>query len=780
VLLPFGAVFTMSDESDPASSLETGTLRSSSESHQPVGPYRLLQRLGSGGMGEVWLAEQMEPVRRRVALKLIKAGMDTDEVVARFESERQALAMMDHPAIAKVFDAGSTTAGRPYFAMEYVPGVPITEHCDTLRLSTRDRLKLFIQVCAGVQHAHQKAVIHRDLKPSNVLVTVQDRKATPKIIDFGVAKAIAQPLTEKTIYTQFGAMVGTPEYMSPEQAGLTAQDVDTRTDVYSLGAILYQLLVGALPFESRDLRQGGYEGLRKKILEEEPSWPSARIRTLGASSLVAARNRSADRSMLARQLKGDLDWITMKALEKDRDRRYGSPSDLAADIQRHLNNEPVLARPASLAYRAGKFLRRHRFGVAVAAAAALLLMAFAGVMAFQARRIARERDRANREVQISQRVTEFLTGLFAVSDPGEAKGNTVTAREILDKGSEKILRELNHEPVIQARLMDTMGGVYDNLGLYDRATPLLQNALSIRRRALGNENIEVADSLVHLGNLAYHKGDLATAETSLRQALAMRRKVPGNEPLDTATNLTGLAKVLRQKETGGAIDEAERYYREALATRRKVLGGDDPAIADSLNNLAMLLYANKHDDAAAEPLFRESLAMYRRLTGGEDVEVAITMNNLALLLGEKGQYDEAEQLFRKALAMNRRILGENHPIVATFVNNLATLLKRKGDFNGAESLYRQAIDAERKVFPEDHWEVATIKSLLGGCLTAERRYREAEPLVLESYPIIESQFGDSHERTRVALRRIVDLYSAWGKPTEASRYKILLADTSKR
>jgi eukaryotic-like serine/threonine-protein kinase len=770
----------MYDESDPASSLETGTLRSSSESHQPVGPYRLLQRLGSGGMGEVWLAEQMEPVRRRVALKLIKAGMDTDEVVARFESERQALAMMDHPTIAKVFDAGSTTAGRPYFAMEYVPGVPITEHCDTLRLSTRDRLKLFIQVCAGVQHAHQKAVIHRDLKPSNVLVTVQDRKATPKIIDFGVAKAIAQPLTEKTIYTQFGAMVGTPEYMSPEQAGLTAQDVDTRTDVYSLGAILYQLLVGALPFESRDLRQGGYEGLRKKILEEEPSWPSARIRTLGASSVVAARNRGAERSMLARQLEGDLDWITMKALEKDRDRRYGSPSDLAADIRRHLNNEPVLASPASLAYRAGKFFRRHRFGVAVAAAAALLLMAFAGVMAFQARRIARERDRANREVQVSQRVTEFLTGLFAVSDPGEAKGNTVTAREILDKGSEKILRELNHEPVIQARLMDTMGGVYDNLGLYDRATPLLQNALSIRRHALGNENIEVADSLVHLGNLAYHKGDLATAETSLRQALAMRREVPGNEPLDTATNLTGLAKVLRQKETGGAIDEAERYYREALATRRKVLGGDDPAIADSLNNLAMLLYANKHDYAAAEPLFRESLAMYRRLTGGEDVEVAITMNNLALLLGQKGQYDEAEQLFRRALAMNRRILGENHPVVATFVNNLATLLKRKGDFNGAESLYRQAIDAERKVFPEDHWEIATIKSLLGGCLIAERRYREAEPLVLESYRIIESQFGDSHERTRAALRRIVDLYSAWGKPTQAARYKTLLADTSKR
>jgi non-specific serine/threonine protein kinase/serine/threonine-protein kinase len=298
-------------------------------------------------MGEVWLAEQTEPVTRRVALKVIKQGMDTKQVVARFEAERQALAMMDHPAVAKVFDAGATPEGRPYFAMEYVKGVPITTHCDRHRLSNAERLKLFMQVCEGVQHAHQKAIIHRDLKPSNVLVSIQDGKAVPKIIDFGVAKATAQRLTEKTVFTQLGVLIGTPEYMSPEQAEMTEQDVDTRTDVYSLGVMLYELLVGALPFDPKELRSGGYDGIRRKIREEDPPRPSTRLSTLGDRSAESAKCRQVDLPSLQRQLRGDLDWITMKALEKDRTRRYGSPMELAADVERHLEHRPVLASPPS-------------------------------------------------------------------------------------------------------------------------------------------------------------------------------------------------------------------------------------------------------------------------------------------------------------------------------------------------------------------------------------------------------------------------------------------------
>ncbi|HTB15590.1 MAG TPA: tetratricopeptide repeat protein [Bryobacteraceae bacterium] len=739
-----------------------------------IGPYHLLEAVGQGGMGEVWLAEQKQPVRRRVAVKLIKAGMGTHEVVARFEAERQAIAMMDHPAIAKVFDAGSTPEGNPYFVMEYVPGAPITEHCDKHRVSIRERLELFIQVCEGVQHAHQKAIIHRDLKPSNVLVSVHDGKARPKIIDFGVAKATAQPLNEHILYTRLGAMIGTPEYMSPEQAGLTPQDVDTRSDVYSLGAILYELMVGALPFDSQELRREGHDGVRKKILEEEPPKPSTRFRTIGERSSVLSTNRGTESTTLEGQLKGDLDWIAMKALEKDRTRRYGSPSDLAADIRRHLNHEEVLACPPSIGYRAKKFVRRHRFGVAVGAAAVVLLVTFSAVMAVQARRIARERDRANLEAQVSQRVTEFLTGLFRMSDPNPAESNTVTAREILDKGSEKIARELNNQPVVQAKLMDTMGMVYCSLGLFDRATPLVENALSIRRSVLGAENPEVAESLDHSGYVAFEKGDLAGAEKSLRDAVAMQRKLLGSDRLEVTESLSNLAMVLRYKETKDANSESEQHYREALATRRKLLRRDDPAIAQSLNNLAMVLYANERDYAAAEPLFREAIEMNRRLLGEEHPEVSTNLNNLALMLRDQGRYDEAEEMFRKALAIQKKVYGEEHPRIAVTYTNLASLLQRKGDFADAEPLYVKAIELNRRVFPEKDWQIETIKSLLGGCLTADHQYAAAEPLLLESYPIIRSTFGDSHKRTQVAAQRVVDMYNAWGKAQKAAPYAAIL------
>jgi serine/threonine protein kinase/Tfp pilus assembly protein PilF len=744
-----------------------------SEAGMFIGFYHLLELIGQGGMGEVWLAEQKQPVRRRVAIKLIKAGMGTREVVSRFEAERQALAMMEHPAIAKVFDAGSTADGHPYFVMEYVPGVPITDHCDTYRVPVRERLELFIQVCEGVQHAHQKAIIHRDLKPSNVLVSTPDDKPRPKIIDFGIAKATAQPLGDETLHTQFGAMVGTPEYMSPEQTGLTGKDVDTRTDVYSLGAILYELMVGALPFDSSDLRKAGHEGLRRKILEEEPPKPSTRVRTLSDErTAIATKNRRTEPAALARQLQGDLDWIVMKALEKDRSRRYGSPSDLAADVRRHLDNEPVLACPPSIGYRTKKFIRRHRFGFAIAAVVAVLLIASSAALALQARRIARERDRANLEAQVSQRVTEFLTGLFRLSDPNPTESNTVTAREILDKGSEKIARELHNQPEVQAKLMDTMGMVYCSLGLFDRATPLVENALSIRRNVLGAENRDVAESLEHVGYVTFEKGDLAGAEKPLRDALAMQRKLLGNNHLDVTESLSNLAMVLRYKETKDANAEAEQHYREALATRRKLLGRDDPAIAQSLNNLAMVLYANERDYAAAEPLFREAIEMNRRLLGDEHPEVATALNNLALLLRDQGRDDESEVMFRKALAIQRKVYGEEHPRLAVTFTNLASVLQRKGDYSAAEPLYRQSIELNRKVFPEKDWQIETIKSLLGGCLVADHRYAEAEPLLLESYPVILATFGASHGRTQVAARRLVDLYTAWGKPEKAAPYAI--------
>jgi non-specific serine/threonine protein kinase/serine/threonine-protein kinase len=744
-----------------------------------IGPYKLVRELGEGGMGIVYHAQQVQPIRRDVALKIIKPGMDSKQVIARFESERQVLAVMDHPNIARVFDAGNTTNGLPYFLMELVHGVPITEYCDSKQLAVKERIELFIPVCQAIQHAHQKGVIHRDIKPSNILVTEQEGKPIAKVIDFGLAKALGHQLSDATTMTSLGMVVGTLDYMSPEQAELTRQDIDTRSDVYSLGAVLYELLAGTTPLEHERLAKTGYLDALLQIRNEEPALPSIRLRSSPSSAEVATRRRS-DPARLLKVLHRELDWIVMRALEKDRTRRYSSASDLAADLGRYLGNEPVLACPPSAAYRARKFVRRHRFGVAVAAAAALLLIAFLVAMAFQARRIAHERDRANQEAQASERVAEFLTRLFRVSDPSETRGNTITAREILDKGADRIVQELKGQPAIQARLMDTIGEVYTNLGLYGRATPMLENALAIRRRVLGNEHVEVAGSLDHLGSLDFLNGDWVTAERLMRQGLAMRRKLLGSEHLEVAQSLSGLGWLLRLKETPADVAEAERDYREALAIRRKLLGGDDPAIAQSLNNLGMVLYANEHDFAAAEPLLREAVAMNRRLLGEEDHEVAITTNNLALLLRDKGEYAEAEALFRRAIAINRKILGERHPDIAGFVNNLARLLQLKGDYAGAESQYREAIEVYRKTYPEGHWEIATVKSLLGGCLIADHRYRDAQPLLLESYPIIRSSFGAAHNRTVVALRRIVDLYNAWGQPQKAAPYAALLPDAAKK
>jgi tetratricopeptide (TPR) repeat protein len=769
------------------------------------------------------VAEQHKPIHRRVALKLIKAGMDTKQVIARFESERQALAMMDHPAIAKVFDAGETGDGRPYFVMEYVQGIPITAHCDQNRLTTQERLELFRHVCEGVQHAHQKAVIHRDLKPSNILVVIQDGAAVPKIIDFGVAKATAQSLTERTMYTELGMLIGTPEYMSPEQAEMTGQNVDTRTDVYSLGAILYELLVGALPFDPRELRRAGYDEIRRKIREEDPPKPSTKLSTMGEALTTQAHNRRTERPALIRQVRGDLDWITMKALEKDRTRRYGAPSELAADIERFLLHQPIVARPPSTVYKAKKFVRRHRVGVGVAATLAILLVAFSVTTAIQARRIARERDRANQEAEASRQVSDFLTGLFRVSDPSEARGNSVTAREILDKGADKIGRELQGQPVVQARLMDTMGEVYHSLGLFDQALPLLKSALETRRSILGNKNLDVASSLqafgylliakgdyavaeaplqeslairreilgsnhpdvgtslATLGEVNYDKGDLDTAERFYREALAIRRQAFGDLHIDVASSLNDLAITLKAK---GDYDEAGPMYRESLAIRRKVLGENHPSIAQSLNNLGMFLYQEflnkKNDGTEAEQLLRQALELNRRILGPDHPEVSTNINNLGLVLRDRGDLDQAIALFHEVMELDRKNLGEEHPYVALRMNNLAAALVRKGDYPSAEHLFRQSLVIQRKTFPEKSWQIATTKLLLGGCLQEGKKYPEAESLLLEAFPIIKDSFGLAHPRAQAAIRRLVSLYEAWGKPDKAGEYKALAKSADKK
>ena len=709
---------------------KTLTAAATQSSAASVGPYRLIQLLGEGGMGEVWRAEQTEPFHRTVALKLIKAGMDTKAVVARFDSERQALALMEHPNIAKVFDAGETPAGRPYFVMEYVPGLAITEYCDQHRLTIQQRLELFMQVCEGVQHAHQKAIIHRDLKPSNVLVEEVDKKPVPKIIDFGLAKAIGQRLTEITMFTEVGGVVGTPDYMSPEQADRNERNIDTRTDVYSLGVILYELLVGALPFGSQELREAGMEAMLQKIRQQEPLRPSTKIRSLRESSKDSAVKRREEPLSLERHLRGELDWITMKALDKDRTRRYGSPSELAADIQRHLHHQPVLAGPPSATYRTRKFVRRHRFGVGVATAAVALLIAFATTMALQSRRIARERDRANREAETSKRVSEFMTGMFKVSDPSQTRGNTVTAREILDKASKDIRTGLSKDPEVQAQMMHVMGGVYDNLGLYPQAQSLFTDAVNIRRGVLGPENPQTLQSMSRLSGALREQGNYPEAEKLQREALDVQGRVLGPEHPDTLASVSQLAAILyfegryseaeklgQQSLEGkrrilgpehpdtlwstvilasiffdeGRLADAEKLYHDALEVRRRVLGPDHPDTLSLMDGYATTL-AEEHRNDQAEKLLRETLDIRHRVLGPDHRDTLMSMNNLANMLFPEGHYDDAEKLAREALAIQRRVLGPDHPDTAMSTYNLGGIALHKGKPDEALSLLRDAVD----------------------------------------------------------------------------------------
>ena len=693
-----------------------------------IGPYRLIQMLGAGGMGEVWRAEQTEPFHRTVALKVIKPGMDTKAVVARFDSERQALALMEHPNIAKVFDAGATPAGRPYFVMEYVPGIPITAYCDKHRLTIKERLGLFMQVCDGVQHAHQKAIIHRDLKPSNILVEELDQRPMPKIIDFGLAKATGQRLTEMTMFTEVGAMVGTPAYMSPEQADSSERSIDTRTDIYSLGVILYELLVGTLPFGSQELRGAGMAAMVQKIRQQEPTRPSTKIKSLGDSSKDWAAKRREDPQTLQRHLRGELDWITLKALEKDRARRYGSPSELAADIERYLQDRPVLAGPPSASYRASKFIRRHRFGVGAAAAAAVLLLGFAATMVVQARRVARERDRANREADASKRVSEFMTSMFKVSDPGEARGNSITAREILDKASTDIHTGLSKDPEVQAQLMHVMGGVYDNLGLYPQAQSLFTDAIDIRRRVLGRENPETLQSMSRLSGALREQGHYPEAEKLQRETLDIQRRILGPEHPDTLASISQLAAILYFE---GRYSEAEKLGQQALESKRRILGPEHPDTLWSMVILASIFF-DEGRLADAEKLYHDALEVRHRVLGPDHPDTLSLMDGYATTLAEQHRHAEAEKLLHETLDIRRRVLGPDHRDTLMSMNNLANIFFLEGRYGDAEKLEHETLDIQRRVLGPNHPDTAMSIYNLGGIALHKDKRDQALSLLREA------------------------------------------------
>jgi serine/threonine protein kinase len=746
-----------------------------------IGRYKLLQQIGEGGCGVVFMAEQEEPVRRRVALKIIKPGMDTRNVIARFEAEQQALALMDHPNIAKVFDAGATESGRPYFVMELVRGVKITDYCDHNSLTTEGRLKLFAQVCQAVQHAHQKGIIHRDIKPSNILVTTSSEcTALPMVIDFGIAKATTnQQLTDKTLFTAFEMLIGTPAYMSPEQAALTSVDVDTRTDIYSLGVLLYELLTGSTPFETAELLKVGLDEIRRAIRELEPLRPSTKLSEMTGANLTAvAQRRNSEPPRLIRSISGDLDWIAMKALEKDRARRYATANDLALDVQRFLAREAVSARPPSALYKFQKAVLRNRLLFAgIGIIAVLLVVSLIVVSASLAReRQARheaveDKQRAQTEAAKSQQITQFLEEMLQGVGPSVARGkDTAMLREILDRTAERIGTEMTNQPLVEVEIRSLIGRLYQQIGNYDRAEKMHRETLVIYRKLSTPESPAVAAALYDLGLALRKEGKLTEAEGKHQEALAIRRRFFGNEHTDVAASLNDLAVVLRHQKK---YAESESLTQESLRIRRKLFGNEHLDVADSLRNLAYV-FGDEGKYAESQATAQEVLDMRQKLLGPEHALVAAAILDLAWATGWTDKV-KAESLQREALAMQRKVLGDEHPDVSISLSSLGERLRQRGNLTEAHALTSAALSVQRKVLGEN--SPAYIFSLASLALTLEQedKWVEAEAAHREGLALWRKQgVGTEHPQALGELEGLVRALVAQKKFPEA---EALLAET---
>jgi serine/threonine protein kinase/tetratricopeptide (TPR) repeat protein len=784
-----------------------------------LGPYRLVRQLGEGGMGTVYLAEQTEPVRRQVALKVVKRGMDSKQVLARFDAERQALALMDHPHIAKVLDAGTTATNQPFFVMELVKGLPINEYCDQHKLGIPERLMLFVPVCQAVQHAHQKGIIHRDLKPSNILVQSHDGRPAPRVIDFGLAKAMSgQPLTEHTLLTGLGHVAGTPLYMAPEQAASDAIDVDTRADIYALGVLLYELLTGTTPFEREDLSEKALDEILRIIRDSEPPTPSQRLGLSGSKPGVAAA-RGTEPAKLGRFLKGDLDWIVMKALAKERDRRYETANALAEDVGRFLNHKPVSAGPPSRRYRFRKFAGRHRATLAIASAFAALLVAGTAVSTRQAvRATAAEREsdgqraEAAEEAAVARAALSFLNedilgqaSAFGQAGPDRAPNRDLKVRTALDRAAASVPGKFAGRPRVEAAVRAALGGAYRDLGeygparaqlteavrlardaigedhpdtlgatnglavvllyqrQYDDAEALFARTLDGCRRRCGEEHEETLRAQANLAAVAQGRGDLDRAESLLTEVLEVQRRALGEEHHLTLASSGNLA-LLHQAR--GRFHEADRLLTAGLEASRRTLGDEHPRTLSYRNNLAALHQAEgKHEQAL--PILRDVLEVRRRVLGDEHDDTCTARNNLAACYDELGQLDEAEPLYVQNLQIQRRQLGDDHLHTLITMSNLATLYLARGEYARAEPLKAQALGALRRTAAAGSRDFLRALNNLAVAYYLQRKYAEAEPLYVEALAGCRKVLGEEHPHTLMVTKSLAALYRDWGKDDQA-------------
>ena len=738
-----------------------------------IGHYRIRDVLGEGGMAIVYLADQEEPVKRQVALKVIKPGMDTRQVVARFESERQALAVLDHPGIAKIFDGGITESGHPYFVMERVHGIPITEYCDQHRLDTDERVALFVDVCSAVQHAHHKGLIPRDLKPSNLLVGDVDGKPQVKIIDFGIAKAASPTMTDKTLFTRLGQIVGTPQYMSPEQAETSGLDVDTRSDIYSLGVVLYELLVGTVPL---DLAKIGDEAMRFALREKDPAKPSTRITELGDTQDEVARSRRTDINTLRRKLKGDLDWIVMQSIEKDRARRYETANALAMDCRRFLKHEPVLARHPSAGYVLSRFVRRNRLMVTAASIAIVAIVAGAvaatiGFMrAVEAERVAvEERDTASA-------TTEFLVDLFQVSDPWaftpvrSESGAEITAREVLDMGAGRIREELEDQPRIQANLMTAIGRVYMGLGLPDDARPLIEEGLEVRRAAYPPRHIAIGDSLEAMGMLQLIYGNYADAAELQDEAISIYADAWGEDAVDVAWMLSMHAVTLSNI---GKLDEAMAVQQRALDLLRSDPDERRFELGQALNNLGYVQNALSLQTEAIQS-FEEAIELLSQ-TQARGL-YARALSNLAAGYQLTGRLAEATELHEEALEIKRDWFGPYHTEVGYSVANLSFVYQELGDYAMSERLKAESIDIFSRSLGAEHPNIGIIMIGVAAIQDLQGKHEEAAATYTEALGRIETAFGSESIQAVIVHNGIGENHYFQGRFEEAeASYRTALA-----
>jgi serine/threonine protein kinase len=764
--------------------------------------YKLLSILGEGGMGIVYLAEQERPVKRQVALKVIKPGMDSKRVLARFEAEQQALAIMEHPHVARVHDAGLTPSGRPYFVMEHVKGIPITEYCDRHRLTVEERLRLFLHVCEAVQHAHQKGIIHRDIKPSNILVTIEDEKASPKVIDFGVARAVSQPLTERTLYTEQGQLVGTPEYMSPEQAELSNQDIDTRTDVYSLGVVLYELIAGVLPFDPGTLRERGIDGARKVICEEDPQTPSTRLsRTSVEESTNSARRRRTSPRQLQRRLRGDLDWITLKAMEKDRTRRYASAGELAADIHRHLDHEPVMAGRPSLAYKTRKFVRRNR--TLVSGLVAVLAVLLAGIIVSLAFAV-----RANRARHEATAIAEFLhQDVFETFDGWDRGGQQITIKEFLDAASEKVSDKFGDMPLQEASIRKTLGALYLKVNAFDEAESHLRRSLEIFTGQVGRNDARTIEVVDLLGQMYWHRWQYQEAEKYLSEALPSKRRLLGDDHPNTLETMGWLGWAYYGN---GRAKKAEELLTEAYTTAQRTLGDKDRITVECMfyYGCALVLRGRYGE---AERVLAGALKLSQGVLSPAHPFVAFPTALLGRLYSRQGRYSEAKELLSNALATSREAWGENSGGTFHNVAALAENYARQGliddaeklmldplgageqsdgsqsqisiqnltylgffylwqkNYDDAERLASKALKASLESNGEDQPITFLCRMALGMVYREQGRYDEAETQFTKILPISEPYIADENVHVANAMHQLAALYQQQGRYAEAEK-----------